>query len=158
MNTTWIPITDLNIPELDIYARLSEVQLLRHDEPAPGIFIAETAKVIDRALSAGYEPISFLADEALTGQPEIREVLSRCPQVPVYTASSQVLRELNGFPLTRGLLCALRRRPLPLPSEICAHARRIAVLEHVTNPTNAGAIFRSAAQHGDRFPGPLDDP
>ena len=148
MNTTWIPITDLNIPELDIYARLSEVQLLRHDEPAPGIFIAETAKVIDRALSAGYEPISLLADEALTEQPEIREVLSRCPQVPVYTASSQVLRELNGFPLTRGLLCALRRRPLPLPSEICAHARRIAVLEHVTNPTNAGAIFRSAAALG----------
>lgn len=144
----FIPITDLNIPELDIYARLSEVQLLRYHEPAPGLFIAETAKVIGRALDAGYQPVSLLADEQQLRQPEIREILCRCGEVPVYTASSDVLRKLNGFPLTRGLLCAFRRRPLPQVAELCADARRIAVLEHVTNPTNVGAIFRSAAALG----------
>ena len=144
----FIPITDLNIPELDIYARLSEVQLLRYHEPAPGLFIAETAKVIGRALDAGYQPVSLLADEQQLRQPEIREILCRCGEIPVYTASSDVLRKLNGFPLTRGLLCALQRRPLPQVAELCADARRIAVLEHVTNPTNVGAIFRSAAALG----------
>lgn len=144
----FIPITDLNIPELDIYARLSEVQLLRYHEPAPGLFIAETAKVIGRALDAGYQPVSLLADEQQLRQPEIREILCRCGEIPVYTASGEVLRKLNGFPLTRGLLCALRRRPLPQVAELCADARRIAVLEHVTNPTNVGAIFRSAAALG----------
>ena len=144
----FIPITDLNIPELDIYARLSEVQLLRYHEPAPGLFIAETAKVIGRALDAGYQPVSLLADEQQLRQPEIREILCRCGEVPVYTASGEVLRKLNGFPLTRGLLCALQRRPLPQVAELCADARRIAVLEHVTNPTNVGAIFRSAAALG----------
>lgn len=144
----FIPITDLNIPELDIYARLSEVQLLRYHEPSPGLFIAETAKVIGRALDAGYQPVSLLADEQQLRQPEIREILCRCGEVPVYTASGEVLRKLNGFPLTRGLLCALRRRPLPQVAELCADARRIAVLEHVTNPTNVGAIFRSAAALG----------
>lgn len=144
----FIPITDLNIPELDIYARLSEVQLLRYHEPAPGLFIAETAKVIGRALDAGYQPVSLLADEQQLRQPESREILCRCGEIPVYTASSDVLRKLNGFPLTRGLLCALQRRPLPQVAELCADARRIAVLEHVTNPTNVGAIFRSAAALG----------
>ena len=144
----FIPITDLNIPELDIYARLSEVQLLRYHEPAPGLFIAETAKVIGRALDAGHQPVSLLADEQQLRQPEIREILCRCGAIPVYTASSDVLRKLNGFPLTRGLLCALQRRPLPQVAELCADARRIAVLEHVTNPTNVGAIFRSAAALG----------
>ena len=144
----FIPITDLNIPELDIYARLSEVQLLRYHEPAPGLFIAETAKVIGRALDAGYQPVSLLADEQQLRQPEIREILCRCGEIPVYTASSDVLRKLNGFPLTRGLLCALQRRPLPQVAELCADARRIAVLELVTNPTNVGAIFRSAAALG----------
>lgn len=144
----FIPITDLNIPELDIYARLSEVQLLRYHEPAPGLFIAETAKVIGRALDAGYQPVSLLADEQQLRQPEIREILCRCGEIPVYTASGEVLRKLNGFPLTRGLLCALQRRPLPQVAELCADARRIAVLEHVTNPTNVGAIFRSAAALG----------
>ena len=144
----FIPITDLNIPELDIYARLSEVQLLRYHEPAPGLFIAETAKVIGRALDAGYQPVSLLADEQQLRQPEIREIFCRCGEIPVYTASGEVLRKLNGFPLTRGLLCALQRRPLPQVAELCADARRIAVLEHVTNPTNVGAIFRSAAALG----------
>ena len=138
-----IEITNFDLPELDVYAGLSEVQLRRYYEPQPGIFLAETGTVIARALDAGYEPVSFLADRQ-----KVRELEAFSPwrsRVPVYVASHEVLRQLTGYELTRGLLCAMRRKHLPDPEELLAHARRVAVLENVMNPTNVGAIFRSAA-------------
>ena len=141
---TIIEITDLSLPELDIYARLPEIQLLRLYEPAPGLFIAESPKVIERALHAGYEPISCLVERRhITG--EAREILARIGDIPVYTADYDLLVQLTGFALTRGMLCAMRRAALPSIEEVCAGARRIAILENVVNPTNVGAIFRSAA-------------
>lgn len=137
-------ITDFTEPELDIYARLSEGQLLHYYEPDMGLFIAESPKVIGRALDAGYEPVSFLVEKKHI-EGEAKEVLSRCQGVPVYTAELDVLKKLTGFPLTRGVLCAMRRRPLPDVRNLCANASRIAILENVMNPTNVGAIFRSAA-------------
>ena len=137
-------ITDLSAPELDIYARLSEGQLLHYYEPDTGLFIAESPKVISRALDAGYEPVSLLMEpEHVEG--EAREVVSRCGGIPVYTAEARILTELTGFQLTRGVLCAMRRRRLPDAASLCAGARRVAVLENVMNPTNVGAIFRFAA-------------
>ena len=142
-----IAITDFDAPELDIYARLSEVQLLRIYEPGSGIFIAESPKVIERALDVGCQPISFLVeDKQIETQAKI--LLERCDTVPVYTASFDVLTRLTGFALTRGMLCAMHRPKRPTVEEVCAHARRIAVLEDVVNPTNVGAIFRSAAALG----------
>ena len=139
-------ITDFTAPELDVYARLSERELLRHDEPLSGLFIAESPKVIGRALDAGYEPLSLLLEpKHIEG--EAREIVARC-NVPVYTAPLEVLTRLVGFQLTRGVLCAMRRRSEPKPETVCANARRIAVLEDVMNPTNVGAIFRSAAALG----------
>ena len=139
-----IPLTDLSLPELDLYARLSENQLLHYFEPDTGVFIAESPIVINRALDAGYEPISILAEEhELHGA--AAGLLARCGSIPVYTAPMDVLTQLTGFALTRGLLCAMRRKVLPPVSEICAEAKRIAILENVVNPTNVGAIFRSAA-------------
>lgn len=137
-------ITDFTAPELDIYARLSEGQLLHYYEPDMGLFIAESPKVIGRALDAGYEPVSFLVEKKHI-EGEAKEVLSRCQGVPVYTAELDVLKKLTGFPLTRGVLCAMRRRPLPDVRSLCVNASRIAILENVMNPTNVGAIFRSAA-------------
>jgi len=137
-------IKDFAAPELDVYARTSEVQLLRYYEPEPGIFIAESPKVIERALNAGYHPISFLVEHKdLEG--EAQEILKQYPDVPVYTAEYELLVKLTGFALTRGMLCSMRRNPLPSVEEICRNASRIAVLENVVNPTNIGAIFRSAA-------------
>ena len=138
-----IEITDINIPELDIYARLSEVQLRRLYEPQAGVFLAETATVIARALEAGYEPVSFLAD-----QQKLRDLEPFAPwttRVPVYVAAHELLKQLTGYELTRGLLCAMRRKELSAPSGLLANAHRVAVLENVMNPTNVGAIFRSAA-------------
>ena len=140
----WNEIKDFAAPELDVYARTSEVQLLRYYEPEPGIFIAESPKVIERALNAGYQPISFLVEHKdLEG--EAQEILKQYPDVPVYTAEYELLVKLTGFALTRGMLCAMCRNPLPSVEEICRNASRIAVLENVVNPTNIGAIFRSAA-------------
>ena len=137
-------IKDFAAPELDVYARTSEVQLLRYYEPEPGIFIAESPKVIERALNAGYQPISFLVEHKdLEG--EAQEILKQYSDVPVYTAEYELLVKLTGFALTRGMLCAMRRNPLPSVEEICRNASRIADLENVVNPTNIGAIFRSAA-------------
>ena len=139
-----ITVTDFSAPELDIYARLTEAQLLNRENPEQGLFIAESPKVIDRALDAGYEPVSILVEEKhIEGQ--AKDVIARCGEVPIYTAPFDVLTQLTGFQLTRGLLCAMRRPALPTVEEVCAGARRIAVLENVMNPTNVGAIFRSAA-------------
>lgn len=139
-----IEITDFHTQDLDIYARLSEVQLLHYYEPEKGIFIAESPKVIERALDAGYLPLSLLLEKKhVDGQ--AKEVVARCGDIPVYTAELDVLTQLTGFQLTRGVLCAMRRKALPSLEEVCAGARRIAVLENVMNPTNIGAIFRSAA-------------
>lgn len=141
-----IEITDFGAPELDVYARLSERELLRHDEPLEGLFIAESPKVIERALRAGYEPVSLLMEQKHV-EGEAREIVNRC-DVPVYTSTLDVLTKLVGFQLTRGVLCAMRRREEPELGQVCAHARRVAVLEDVQNPTNVGAIFRSAAALG----------
>ena len=139
-----IEITDFNAPELDVYARLTEVQLLNRECPEEGIFIAESPKVIDRALNAGFEPVSILMESRhING--EGREILARCGDIPVYAAEFDVLTRLTGFQLTRGMLCAMRRRTLPTVAEVCRNARRVAVLENVMNPTNVGAIIRSAA-------------
>lgn len=139
-----IEITDFAAPELDIYARLTEGQLLNRHEPDKGIFIAESPKVIERALDAGCVPISMLMEKKHV-ESQAREIIRRCGDIPVYAAEFAVLTQLTGFHLTRGMLCAMYRPPLPGTEEICAGARRIAVLENVMNPTNIGAIFRSAA-------------
>ena len=140
-------ITDFNEPELDVYASLTENQLMNRVEPEKGMFIAESPKVIERALNAGCVPVSCLVEKRQIENEieEVMEVLKRCSQVPVYTAEFEVLTKLTGFALTRGMLCAMYRPKLPTMEEICRNARRIAVLEEVVNPTNVGAIFRSAA-------------
>ena len=138
-----ISIPDFQAPELDCYARQTENQLLNREHPEQGLFIAESPMVIQRALDAGCIPVSCLVeDKQVQGQSAL---LSRLGDVPVYTAGYDLLSQLTGFPLTRGMLCAMRRPPLPDPAAICAGARRVAVLENVMNPTNVGAIFRSAA-------------
>ena len=139
-----IEVTDFLAPELDVYARLNEAQLLHYYEPDTGIFIAESPKVVERALNAGYEAISFLLEPRHI-EGEAAAVLAKCKGVPVYTAELPVLTRLTGFQMTRGMLCAMKRKPLPAIEEICATARRVAILESVVNPTNVGAIFRSAA-------------
>ena len=139
-----LPITDFSAPELDVYARLSEAQLLNREYPEKGMFIAESPKVIQRALDAGYRPVSFLVEDRHL-ETQAKELIKRCGDIPVYTAPFDVLTQLTGFMLTRGMLCAMRRPPLPSVTEVCANARRVAVLENVMNPTNIGAIFRSAA-------------
>ena len=141
-----IHITDFSCKELDIYARLSENDLLSRHKPEEGIFIAESPNVIERALNAGCVPLSILVEEKEM-QKDAAKILSRpeCENIPIFTASFEVLSNLTGFQLTRGLLCALKRPALPSVEKICNNARRIAVLENVVNPTNVGAIFRSAA-------------
>ncbi len=143
-----IEITDFAAPELDIYARATENQLVNRADPANALFIAESPLVIGRALDAGCVPVSFLMEpQHITGKGA--DILARCqPDIPVYTAPLDVLTRLTGFHLTRGMLCAMRRPPLPSVAEVCAGARRIAVLENVMNPTNVGAIFRCAAALG----------
>lgn len=139
-----IEITDFEAPELDVYARLTENQLINRHEPEKGLFIAESPKVIERALDAGYIPVSLLLERKhIDGQ--AKDIITRCGDIPVYTAEFDMLTKLTGFQLTRGVLCAMLRKPLPDVKTICADARRIAVLENIMNPTNVGAIFRSAA-------------
>lgn len=141
-----IEITDFDAPELDVYARLTEAQLLNKDHPEDGLFIAESPKVISRALDGGYEPVSVLVEKKqVLEDAETIAVLGKCGNVPVYTAEFEVLTKLTGFKLTRGMLCAMKRRRLPGLREICNGCDRIAVLENVMNPINVGAIFRSAA-------------
>lgn len=139
-----IEITDFHAPELDPYARLTQNQLRNRLEPEKGIFIAESPKVIDRALDADYEPVSLLMERRQITGPAAG-ILSRCGDAPVYTADRELLAALTGFELTRGVLCAFRR-PAPRPvEELCRDARRVAVLEGIVDSTNVGAIFRSAA-------------
>ena len=141
------PITDFADPALDVYARLTENRLVNREDLSQGLFIAESPKVIERALNAGYVPVSFLMEQRHV-ETQARDILARCGEVPVYTAPLDVLKQLTGFPLTRGMLCAMRRRPLLTVETVCAGAKRVAVLEDVMNPTNVGAIFRSAAALG----------
>ena len=139
-----IEITDFQDPALDVYARLTEAQLLNRHCRTDGLFIAESPLVIGRALDAGCEPVSFLMERKhITGQ--AAPLIARCGDLPVYTAAFDVLTQLTGFKLTRGMLCAMRRPALRSAEEICKDARRIVLLESVMNPTNIGAIFRSAA-------------
>ena len=141
-------ITDFNAPELDVYARLTENQLVNRADPANALFIAESPLVIGRALDAGCVPVSFLMERKHV-EGKASELLARCPaDIPVYAAPLEVLEQLTGFKLTRGMLCAMRRPKLPTVEQVCAGARRMAVLENVMNPTNLGAIFRCAAALG----------
>lgn len=143
-----IEIRDMALPQLDLFARLTEAQLRCRKEQEKGIFIAESPKVIERALDAGYEPVALLMERKhITGQGS--SIIARCGDaVPVYTADRDVLADLTGYELTRGVLCAMRRPPLPAVETLCAHARRVAVLEGIVDPTNVGAAFRSAAALG----------
>ena len=140
-------ITEFEAPELDVFARLTEAQLLNRFEPKKGMLIAESPKVIERALDAGCVPVSLLVERGHCNE-EAQRAIARCGDVPVYTASMDILTKLTGFQLTRGMLCAMLRPKQPAPLEILAASRRVAVLENVMNPTNVGAIFRSAAALG----------
>lgn len=147
-----IEIQDFTAPELDVYARWTEAQLLNKDHPEEGLFIAESPKVIQRALDAGYTPVSFLVEKKQFLENKETRILFQTYEsqgflsdVPIYTAAFDVLTKLTGFKLTRGMLCTFKRQPLPPLAQICQGARRIAILENVMNPTNVGAIFRSAA-------------
>ena len=139
-----IAISDFSDPRLDLFARLTEGQLRRRQESEQGIFIAESPKVIERALNGGYTPVALLMEQKHI-EGDGAPIIARCPEVPVYTASRQVLESLTGFALTRGVLCAMKRRALPTVEELLQNARRVAVLEGIVDPTNVGAIFRSAA-------------
>ncbi len=138
---------DITIPELSIYRDYNENQLRRIYEPKEGIFIAETGLVLERALEAGYEPISLLLEEEMA-QKDGRKLIEKCENAEIYTASREMLQSLTGYNLTRGVLCAMRRKVLQKCNELSAKAERIAILEDVMNPTNVGAIFRSAAAMG----------
>ena len=145
-----MPITEivnLDHPALSPYVRLTGAQLKNRLHPEDGLFIAESPVVIGYALDAGWEPVSFLMERRHI-QGKAAALLARCPDTPVYTAEPEVLEKLTGYPLTRGVLCAMRRRPLPPVEEVCRGARRVAVLEGVVDATNVGAIFRSAAALG----------
>ena len=143
----WIEIEDISRPELDVFARLTETQLRSRKEPDKGIFIAESTKVIGTALDAGCRPLAFLMEKEKALGPAA-ELLRRCPGVPVYTGPREVLAQLTGYALTRGVLCAMRRPAARTVQQVCAGARRLAVLEGVVDATNVGAIFRSAAALG----------
>ena len=143
-----LEINDFSAPELDIYARRTEAQLINKDNPEVGLFIAESPKVIGRALDVDYIPVSVLVEKhQMEENEETRRILTRFEDtdVPIFTAEFEVLTKLTGFKLTRGMLCAMKRKPLLNYQDMCAGKDRIVILENVMNPTNVGAIFRSAA-------------
>lgn len=140
-------ITSLDIPELQIFNNQSESELMHCNEPEPGLFIAESELVVERALDAGYEPVAMLIEDRKLSESE-QALIERCGDIPIYYAKESILTSIIGYKLTRGILCAMRRRALPKVSEVCRTARKIAILEDVMNPTNVGAIFRSAAALG----------
>ena len=142
-----IEITDFLAPQLDVYARLTEVQLYNHEFPEKGMFIAESPKVIERALDAGYEPVSCLMEKKHI-EGEGRPILDRIGDIPVFCAEFDVLTQLTGFALTRGMLCAMKRKKLKTVAQICQNKSRVVILDRVMNPTNVGAIIRSAAALG----------
>ena len=142
-----INITDFSAPQLDFYARLSEKQLMHYCEPDTGLFIAESPKVIERALNAGHSAVSFMVEDKHIDT-QAKELIERCGDVPVYTAPFDVLTQLTGFELTRGMLACMRRKELPPIAKICKDTRRVVVMDRVMNPTNVGAIFRNAAALG----------
>ncbi len=142
-----IEITDLSAPELEAYTQLTHAQLRNRLEPEKGIFIAESTKVIAYALKAGCRPISALMERSHLAA-FLAQLPESCREIPVYTADRQVLEGLTGYQLNRGVLCAMRRPVQPTVEEVCRSARRIAVLENITDATNVGAIFRSAAALG----------
>ena len=142
-----IEITDFLAPQLDVYARLTEVQLYNHEFPEKGMFIAESPKVIERALDAGYEPVSCLMEKKHI-EGEGRPILDRIGDIPVFCAEFDVLTQLTGFALTRGMLCAMKRKKLKTVTQICQNKSRVVILDRVMNPTNVGAIIRSAAALG----------
>ena len=143
-----IHITDFFDPALDVYVRLTGAQLRNKLEPDKGIFIAESPTVIEVAMQGGCEPISILTDERLLKSGGVEKIIEKCGDIPVYTASREILTEMTGFELTRGALCAMKRPALPSVEEVTSGARRVAVLEGVTDSTNIGALFRSAAALG----------
>ncbi|MBQ6466520.1 MAG: RNA methyltransferase [Clostridia bacterium] len=142
--TDIIHITGLDIPELSVYTKLNEKQLLNRDKPEEGLFISESPKVIERALEAGYVPVSFLV-ETKRFEAEAKDIISKITDAKVYTADESILTELTGFKLTRGMLCAMKRKPLLSPESLLCNAHRVVILENIMNPTNVGALFRSAA-------------
>lgn len=139
-----IPISDFSAPQLDLFARYRETDLMHIYEPDPGLFLAESPNVIIRALDAGYTPMALLIEDRYIDT-QAKNILTRCPNIPAYTAPFSVLQKLTGYSLTRGALCIMRRKPPADFTQICQKSHRIAVLEHIVNPTNVGAIFRSAA-------------
>ena len=139
-----IKIDNLDLPELELYTKFTEKELAHIYEPALGLFIAESPKVVERALNAGYEPVSFLLEEKHV-EGEAKDILEICSDTPAFVSDYDTLVSLTGFALTRGVLCAMKRKPLPSMEEICKNARRIAIIEDVVNPTNIGAIVRNAA-------------
>lgn len=153
MNLHFIPISDLKDDNVSIYSQYKENQLVHYNEPELGLFIAESPKVIFRALDAGYEPVSFLVEDKTIESREASELWEKLREmssqkdfrIPVYVGDMKLLSQITGFKLTRGVLSAMKRKKLPDAKELCKDFRRIAVLENVVNPTNVGAIFRSAA-------------
>lgn len=142
-----VELKNTNAPELDVFARLTEAQLKNKRNPAQGIFIAESPKVIGYALNKGCEPLALLMERKHM-EGDAKELIARCGDIPVYTGEREVLASLTGYELTRGVLCAMRRPALPAAEEMCRHAKRVAILEGIVDPTNVGAIFRSAAALG----------